>query len=278
MTRIVHISDLHFGRERPRLVAALVEQVRALRPDLVVASGDLTQRARRHELVEAAAFVERLPRPVLVVPGNHDIPGVTPTRFVDPWRRWLRHFPDGLEPLVDTPKILAVGANSARRWGPYIDWSRGRLGRAQIDRLAAQVVRGGGRLRVLAVHHPLLLTAAVAHRGEVGHRDLALARFREAGLDLVLSGHVHHAYCGAVDGIVVAHAGTTVSNRLYGEVNSFNLIRYDDRTLEVQAWGWRGESFASGASSGFRRAAAGWQLEDGSSRSPAMSRLSVGHG
>lgn len=259
MSRIVHISDLHFGREQGELVTVLEEQIRGLAPDLIVASGDLTQRARRPELGAAMAFIARLPPPVLVVPGNHDIPGVTPMRFLDPWRGWLRHFPHGLEPVIQTPGLLAVGANSTRCWGPYLDWSRGRLGRPQIDRLATHVATGERRLRVLAVHHPLLLSAACLHRGFVGRRDLALERFREAGLDLVLSGHVHLGYCGVVCGIVVAHAGTSVSSRLAGEANSFNLVVGDRSALAVEAWHWQGDSFVPKSRSHFSRTPAGWE-------------------
>lgn len=264
MTRIVHISDLHFGREQPGHVAALERQVHALRPDLVVASGDLTQRARRHEMAAAVAFVERLPRPVLVVPGNHDIPGVTPKRFIDPWRRWRDHFAGGLEPVIEGEDFIAVGANSTRRWGPYLDWSRGRLGHAQIDRLAARVRTGGPRLRILAAHHPLLLTAAGAGRGLVGRGALALTRLRAAGLDLALGGHVHMGYAGIANGIVIAHAGTAVSDRLAGEPNGFNLITGDRAALVVEHWTWGGAAYAAAASTRFARGDGGWGALAGS--------------
>jgi len=259
MIRIAHISDLHFGTEQPALVAALEAQIHALGPDLVVASGDLTQRARPRELSKAAAFIARLPRPVLTVPGNHDIPGVRPARFIDPWRGWLRHFPQGLEPTIRGDAFLAVGANSVRSGGPYLDWSRGRLGHRQIERVAARLREADDhRLRILAAHHPLLLTPAGAHRGLVGRSALALARLRPAGLDLALGGHVHLGYAGVASGVVIAHAGTGVSDRLVGEQNGFNLITGDRDRLTVEHWRWQGRRYAPSTETRFERGEHSW--------------------
>ncbi|AGA89216.1 putative phosphohydrolase [Thioflavicoccus mobilis 8321] len=262
MMRIVHISDLHFGRERPALVAALVPQIEALAPDLVVVSGDLTQRARRRELEAAAAFLARLPSPLLVVPGNHDIPGIDPRRFLKPWQGWHGHFADGLEPSIETADVIAVGANTVRRAGPYLDWSRGRFAPRQIERLVARLTRNegdDGRLRILAAHHPLLLTPAGAHRGFVGRRELALRRFAAAGLDLALGGHVHLGYVGVVQGIVVSHAGTAVSTRLLSQPNGFNLIVGDRHALGIEHWGWADDAFVTVTRTEFRRGIDGWR-------------------
>jgi 3',5'-cyclic AMP phosphodiesterase CpdA len=237
MPRILHLSDLHFGRERPDLVAALLAQARHLAPDLVAISGDLTQRARRRELAAARRFVDALPPPVLVVPGNHDIPGVTPRRLLTPWRRWRRVFPDGFEPVLQGADFTVVGANSVRVGGPYLDWSRGRLDEAQVERLARRLEASApADLRVLVLHHPLLLTDAGRHRGLVGGAALALRRLARAGLDLALGGHVHLPYAGRVNGVVVAHAGTSVSDRLVGAANGFNLLDADRARIVVEHW------------------------------------------
>ena len=259
MIRIAHLSDLHFGSEQPLLVAALERQLHALQPNLVAISGDLTQRARRHELAAAARFVDRLPNPVLVVPGNHDIPGVTPRRFFDPWRGWHGHFPDGLEPTIEQDGFIAVGANSVRSWGPYLDWSRGRLRGAQIRRLAARIERAPPHLlRNLVAHHPLLLTRAGAGRGLVAGAQPALQRFAQAGLDLALGGHVHLGYAGIAGGVLVAHAATGVSNRLVGEANGFNLIEGHRHALSVVHWRWQGQDFRPHARRQFHRDGGDW--------------------
>ena len=261
MPRIVHVSDLHFGRDVPTLVRALETRIHALKPDLVAASGDLTQRARPRELAAAARFLSRLPQPVLAVPGNHDLPGVTPARFFGTWRPWLRHFPAGLEPVVEQPGLIAIGVNSARTWGPYLDWSRGRLNPRQIGATVTRLAAGSStRLRVLIAHHPLLLTEAGAHRGLVGRASMALAELRSAGLDLILGGHVHLGYADVAAGMVVAHAGTGVSDRLVGEANGFNVIDGDHRHLTVVHWGWSGEDFAPQSQRIFARGDAGWKI------------------
>jgi 3',5'-cyclic AMP phosphodiesterase CpdA len=260
MSRIAHLSDLHFGREQPELVAALHRQLHRLRPDLVAISGDLTQRARPRELAAAADFVAALPTPVLVVPGNHDIPGVTPRRFFGRWHAWRRHFPYDLEPEVHGEGFSAIGANSVRAWGPYLDWSRGRLRAEQIRRLAARIAAiPDARLRILVAHHPLLTTPAGAHRGEVGGASDALSALARAELDLALGGHVHLAYVGIREGVLIAHAGTGVSDRLVGESNGFNVIEGDRRALEIRHWYWSGADFAPGACRSFRRATDGWR-------------------
>lgn len=259
MIRIVHISDLHFGREQPLLVATLAAQIAQLAPDLVVASGDLTQRARPRELRAAAAFLNQLPPPVLAVPGNHDMPGVHPRRLLDPWRGWRTHLGTQLEPVVTGAGFVAVGVNSARRWGWHPDWSRGRLHRLQIEAAAARLQAAPAHaLRILVAHHPLLLTAAGAARGLVGRHALALSTLRSAGLDLALGGHVHLGYADVRAGIVIAHSGTTVSNRLIGEANGFNLISGDRGRLRVEHWQWQGQTFAVAGVRGFERAAQGW--------------------
>ena len=254
MSRIAHLSDLHFGSEQPPLVAALERRLHALRPNLVVISGDLTQRARRHELVAAAGFIDRLPKPVLVVPGNHDIPGITPRRFFDPWRGWHGHFPGGLEPAIEQDDLIAVGANSVRAWGPYLDWSRGRLRPTQIHRLAERIERAPPHLlRILVAHHPFLLTPAAAGRGLVAGARPALQRLAQAGLDLALGGHVHLGYAGITHGILVVHAATGVSSRLVGQANGFNLIEGHRDALSVEHWRWQGQDFSPHSRRQFHR-------------------------
>jgi 3',5'-cyclic AMP phosphodiesterase CpdA len=254
MPRILHLSDLHFGRERADLVEALLRQARRLAPDLVAISGDLTQRARRRELAAARRFVDALPAPVLVVPGNHDIPGVTPRRLLTPWRRWLRAFPGSIEPVHQGADFTAVGANSVRIGGPYLDWSRGGLDAAQVERLAQRLEAAApGDLRVLVLHHPLLLTAAGRHRGLVAGAAPALRRLARAGLDLALGGHVHLPYADQVQGVVVAHAGTGVSDRLVGVANGFNLVRADRASIVIEHWTAADGRFAPDAESRFPR-------------------------
>ena len=192
-------------------------------------------------MAAAAAFIDRLPGPVLAVPRSHDIPGVTPARFADPWRGWLRHVPADMEPVVEGAGFLAVGANSVRSGGPYLDWSRGRLGEAQIAWPAARLERKNGGCVYWSPVNPLMLTPAGAHRGLLGRSELALARLHRAGLDLT-------------------HVGTGVSDRLVGERNGFNVITGDQAAPTVARRRWRGRAHAPDGSIRFERGEAGWRL------------------
>ncbi|MEU0563089.1 metallophosphoesterase [Dactylosporangium sp. NPDC006015] len=249
MTTIAQISDLHFGRHVPAMAQAVLAELRAAAPALVAVCGDLTQTASDAEFRAVRAFLDELPAPAVVVPGNHDLPGWRVwTRFARPWRSWRRHLgtdPDGLV-TWSGEGVTAVGVTTARRWGPHHDWSRGRLDARQIAAVTAAFDGApGGDLRVLVAHHPFLLTAAGRARGLVGRSGPALRHLRGRA-DLLLGGHVHLAYSGLVDGLVVAQSGTAFSDRLKGEPNSFNLIEATGDQLTVTARRWSGDRFESG--------------------------------
>ncbi|MHB1676825.1 MAG: metallophosphoesterase family protein [Sulfuriferula sp.] len=243
MIRIAHISDLHFGREVQEVVEALAAELHSMRPDLIAVSGDLTQRARVSEFKRAHAFFDRLPQPLLVVPGNHDVPDYPFMRFAAPWSRWKRWLSAELEPVIQGNDYCAVGINSARRWGPYLDWSRGRINLDQIRRAEGIFSKCAKDLHIVVAHHPFLLTPASTGRHTIARADIALPRWLKANVDLILGGHVHLAYCGVVDGIVVAQTGTSLSSRLKGEPNSFNRIRAASDSIEIDNMVWQGRNF-----------------------------------
>ncbi len=115
MRKLAHISDLHFGRIDEEVVEALLADLRSLGPDLIVVSGDLTQRGHRHQFREARAFLDRLSAPYLVVPGNHDIPGVNMlARFAAPFARYQRYIERDMRPLHLDAEIAVLGLNTAR--------------------------------------------------------------------------------------------------------------------------------------------------------------------
>lgn len=258
MLNIAHISDLHFGRELPEVVEALITDLNTVRPDLVAISGDLTQRARTEEFKAAQAFTQRLMSPQLVVPGNHDVPANPLTRFIAPWTQWKRWFSPELEPVVRGDHYCAVGVNSARRLGFYLDWSRGRINLEQLER-AEKIFRDCAKgLHIVVAHHPFLLTEASAHRRTISRGKQALPRLLKADVDLILGGHVHLAFSGVVDGIVVAQTGTTLSSRLKGEPNSYNRIRADDAVIEIDNMIWQQSRFISAGTARFKKREGVW--------------------
>lgn len=128
MRRVAHISDLHFGRTDPAVVEALVAELNRDPPDLIVASGDFTMRARRKEYVAARAFLDRLTAPWIAVPGNHDIAYFKLlTRFFHPFGRYRRFIAKDTEPTFLDDEIAVVCLNTVRTWAPETDWSQGKI-------------------------------------------------------------------------------------------------------------------------------------------------------
>lgn len=223
MTRLVHLSDLHFGRVDARLVAPLARAVNALRPRLVVISGDLTQRARRWQFREARAFIDRIEAPVLAVPGNHDTPlDNLAVRLLRPWHRYRQHISDELEPVFRDDAMIVAGGKTVNRFA----WQRGRMSERRVARLGAAFAEAGDRLCLAVLHHPLEHlpgTAKPPARGAEG----ALAKLVEAGVHIVLSGHIHTAHVqpfSRTPAMLFVQAGTGLSDRLRGVRNSFNIL------------------------------------------------------
>ena len=266
MRTLVHLSDLHFGRIDPAVLDPLAHAVAAARPDVVVVSGDLTQRARTEQFEAAAAFLARLPHPQIVVPGNHDVPLYdVARRFLAPLARFHRHvhadpFPEYLD---DT--LAVIGVNTARS----LVFKGGRINRAQVAALASRFAAlPPGRVRVVVSHHPFEEGPHATERDRVGRADMARRAFADCRVDLFLSGHLHRTHATAAEPLaeggytgLVVHAGTASSTRGRGEANAFNVLRTDGATLELatQAFDVRVGRFVAGAARAFRRdPAAGW--------------------
>ncbi|CAN5410285.1 metallophosphoesterase [soil metagenome] len=243
MGTIAHLSDLHFGRLDEAVAEALVGEMRARPPDLIVISGDLTQRARRAEFAEAARFIGRLPSRPLVVPGNHDLPaGNLGHRVLWPHKRFRKAIERDPFPTFEGAGMRVIGVDTTRVGGLYLDWSRGRISRSQIG-VVGEFFGGAGRrdeTRVVVTHHPFLYPPGRRERDLVGRAKLALASFRQSGVHLLLAGHFHKAYSGHVamphpdeHRIVVAQASTATSTRLKGEPNAYNWITCGGAEIHV---------------------------------------------
>ncbi len=258
MRRIVHISDLHYGRVDPTLEQPLSDAIHALAPDLLVVSGDLTQRARVGQFEAAAAFLDHLPKPQLVVPGNHDTPlDNLWVRFASPFGRYRRHICSDLEPVFRDDEMAVVGVNTVNRYS----WQRGRIGKTRLRRLSARLADDADKLRVAVLHHPL------EHGPETGKRlmrgaEETLAELSACGADVVLSGHLHMASAEpfrAVPDLLFVQAGTVLSTRLrHDEPNTFNQLDHDGELLSVTTWAAQKGGFAPVARADWRQGADGW--------------------
>lgn len=230
MSVLLHISDTHFGTEQPPVMAALLDLAAGQRPDLVVLSGDITQRARPAQFQAARAFVDRLGAPVLAIPGNHDIPLLDlRERLTRPYARYARAFGNDLEPMQASDDWMVIGVNTTRAWRHR----NGDLSVAQIERVARLLdTAGPGQLRVVVVHQPLAVTEARDRPHLLYGHDEAVRVWAEAGADLLLGGHIHLPYTLALHGLArrvwVVQAGTAVSSRLRpGVPNSVNIVRWE---------------------------------------------------
>lgn len=270
MRTLAHISDLHFGRIDPRVVEGLLADLMERRPDLVIISGDLVQRAKRSMFREAQAFLERLPFPYLVVPGNHDIPVYNILRrFLDPFRTYKRYISRDLSPLHVDAEIAVLGLNTAR--SVILDFSHGRINRAQIARIREVFDELPPHVfKIVFTHHPFLPPPDAPKTRLVDRHKLALPALEACGVDLLLAGHLHRAYSGELAtfhtqvarSILVAQASTATSTRLRDEANAYNIITVAMPELTLEVRSWTGEAFERGPVSTYSKTEHRWRLRD----------------
>ena len=252
MTRIVHLSDLHFGAHDERLVEAVEWQVDQLKPDLVVISGDFTQLARTEQFRDACDFLDRLRdhgHEVLGVPGNHDVPLYDVLRrFLSPLARYRRFIDDSLCPFVELPGVAVLGINTARS----LTFKDGRINADQVRFIRDTFARTPSEaVRILVTHHPLfaLEVAGEAERA-IGRQELALDAVEESGVDMLLAGHNHHAssqdasdLVTRAGGVLVVQAGTATSTRVREQEQSFNCIDVASKEVTVTVNAWKDDDF-----------------------------------
>jgi len=247
MSVLLQISDTHFGTEQPPVVEALVALATQQRPDMVVLSGDITQRARPAQFRAAKALVDRLGASVLAIPGNHDIALLDFwARLTRPYARYATVFGADLEPVYSSQDLLVVGVNTTRAWRH----KNGEVSTAQIDRVANLLTAASPlQLRVVVVHQPAAVTEAGDRPNLLrGHRA-ATRVWSAAGADLVMGGHIHLPYTLELHGLArrlwVVQAGTAVSSRTRpGVPNSVNILRWGE------AFGARGDQAQTGTNAG----------------------------
>ena len=255
---ILHITDTHFGAERPQVVHGLIDWARQHRPRLVVLSGDITQRARAAQFAAARLFLQQLcaasgidrARDVLLLPGNHDIPLFNLlARVVDPYGGYARFAAMGLNPLIRRDDVWLIGVNTTRPWRH----KHGEISGAQIERVAARLhAAPAGALRVVVTHQPLWVVERDDYPDRVRNHRAAVNAWCAAGADLLLAGHIHQSFVaplpGATDGTWVVQTGTAVSHRIREQVpNTFHVIEPQPaqagQRARVTRWDWQGEAF-----------------------------------
>lgn len=230
---LFHVSDLHFGAEDREALAWFAAEVAHERPDWVICTGDITMRARHHEFAAAQAWLAALDAPVMVEPGNHDMPYFNPLeRFVSPYARYgaLRRAVYR-EPQLDGVAVVALRTVAPAQW--RLNWSKGRVGRVDLAHaLAGLATADGCGLRLVACHHPLVEADTTATASTRGGRH-ALAALARAGAHAVLSGHVHDAFDLMIEaeGTPVRLIGAgTLSERVRATRPSYNRLEWSAAT------------------------------------------------
>jgi predicted phosphodiesterase len=227
------------------MAETLVEVARRIAPDVIVVSGDLTQRARIEEFEQARDFLAQLPGPRIVIPGNHDVPLFNPYgRFVERLARYRRYITSDLSPAWMDDEVAVFGVNTARS----LTWKGGRINSRQIEDLR-------GRLCDLPLH----VTRIIATHHPFGVARVAFERWAGCGADLLLCGHLHVAATQVVSRTIVVNAGTAISTRGRGQANSFNVVLIAPRGgVTVTQWEWNGSEFVKREDAVFERHEAGW--------------------
>jgi 3',5'-cyclic AMP phosphodiesterase CpdA len=269
MRTIVHLSDIHFGRVDNATVEPLATKVHEIAPDLTVISGDLTQRARAGQFREARAFLDRLPRPLLVIPGNHDIPFYNfVARFLAPLRNYRRFITRDLEPWFADGEIAVIGIDTARS----LVFKGGRINEEQIDAIRRRLCPlGDNVIKIVVTHHPFDLPRESGEENLVGRAGLAMKTIASCGVDVLMAGHFHISHTGDTStrypipgfSALVVQAGTATSTRGRGEANSFNILRIERSRIVVDRISWdptRG-TFDLDKTEPFIRTPDGWRRE-----------------
>ena len=274
---IAHLSDIHFGALDGRAAEAVAADLAGRAVDLLVMSGDFTQRARPGQFEDALRFLATLPGEKLYVPGNHDVPLWDFTnRLLTPTKNYRRHVSRDLRPVWDGAaggvSARVIGLNSARAvsrsWRGF--WKDGRLSREQLRHaVAAMNAAPEPGLRVVVTHHPFLPPPGARPHGIIRRAPRALAAFAGCGVDVLLAGHLHHAYADDVRthhertarGMLSVQAGTATSHRRRGNTpNAFNLLTASDGgarlSVEVRTLG--GGGFGTRDVTEFERGDGGW--------------------
>ncbi|HEU4611975.1 MAG TPA: metallophosphoesterase [Kofleriaceae bacterium] len=251
MKLIVHISDPHFGEADAAVAEALLDEINALEPTLVAISGDLTQRARRAQFAAARAWLDRLFVPYLVVPGNHDIPFYDVVRrFTSPRERYLHYISSDLAPSFVDDEVAVCGIDTTKSF----TLKSGHITREHAERVAALLAPHTNHWRVLVAHHPFEHASGAAD---------AMPLLEAAGVDLVLTGHLHLPHLEDIamrtadHRMVAVHAGTCMSTRLRGEPNGYNQLYLSGEHVRIVHREWRNRRFVDGAEKEYRRSERG---------------------
>jgi 3',5'-cyclic AMP phosphodiesterase CpdA len=246
---VAHISDVHFGGRADLAQLAVLERfLPSLTPNVIVVSGDLTQRARHGEFQAALRFLATLRTlaPVHLVPGNHDVQwwrtpfGLLGRRAL--YQKWRHYFGEDLTPTLELEQVVVAGLCSAHgvAFGSMTlnlnDTAvRGHLPVAEVRRVREVFARVPKEKLRLAVLHHNVLPGVLSHRWGLARPRQAQAALLSLGADVILCGHDHTEGAGQIAGrLAVSTAGTHSVRTRGGRPSAFNLLRIDGRQIQIE--------------------------------------------
>ncbi|WP_372782071.1 metallophosphoesterase [Phenylobacterium sp.] len=246
--RLAHLSDIHFGGENAPAVAAATALLNEGGFDLVVVSGDLTRYAEVAEFEAAAAWLAQIDAPKLVTPGNHDAPYLAwAERVFAPFRRYEHAIGPAASQVHLGGGFAVRGLNTARGAQPRINWSKGQISKRQVAAAVNWFEDSHAEcIRVVVCHHPLTEMIGGPMTARVWGGEAAARDFAEAGVDLVLSGHIHAPFAWPYpfgDGRTYAVGASTLSLRERGVPAGFNILDIERAAIRVAAQRWTGSHF-----------------------------------
>lgn len=247
MSVILHASDIHFGKALPQTIDLFLAEISRQNPDLVVLSGDFTQIGNVEEFKAARDFLDKINAPVFVVPGNHDIPRFQlGQRFFDPFKRYRKYISPLVDSVYEGDDVFVVGINTARPVLPHWNWANGMISREQTQFVYNQFRYAPiDKVRVFVCHHPLLnIWGAPIDTVVWGSAEL-MEVLEEQHVDVVLTGHIHHASILPYEtghGPVMVGSASATSTRLRQQSNGYNLLRLSQGKITIELVHWDGNA------------------------------------
>jgi 3',5'-cyclic AMP phosphodiesterase CpdA len=266
MRVIAHISDFHFGKTNRRTETALLKDLRDLKPDLTVISGDLTRRALLRQFKRAREFIDRLPRPKLIVPGNHDVPVSLSHRLLAPLARYRYYINRQVSPIHKTPDFCVLGLNTTRS----VAIEAGGFSRRQLKR-AEKILSSFPKkaLKIVVQHHPFIRPPGISrYRFPIIGAETALQTFERCGVDLILAGHFHRPHITDVKAwypvakrtMVHAQVGAALSKYLRHDLVGYNVLTLQKNRISITVRSWNGRSFRERRAMIFVKSPQGWKI------------------
>lgn len=266
MKKLIHISDLHFGTVEKKITRAIIEDIKKLNPDLLIVSGDLTQRARKNQFHQAKEFLDKLNYKKLIIPGNHDIPLFNVfARFFRALTNYKNIITGDLSPFYRDETMAVLGINTARS----LTWKSGRISEEQIEVLEEKLCTIDNNIfKIIVTHHPFIPPPGGPGIKLVGRSAEALHIIDKCSVDLLLAGHLHQRYNGDVrpfypsqnSSIISVQAGTAISNRTREEPNAFNLIEAEKTYIRISVREWREDVFRTAQTTEYKKIGREWVI------------------